>query len=234
MIYVDQAVWPWRGNHWAHLISDSDPEELHDFAETIGKRRAGFQGDHYDVTIYERERALQANAQPVDAREIVRKLNRGGLRRRGGLPKWNVLFEQACKPDEIAGLLGEKLFLSKTNAAEDVTEDDRVLAEKLSTASNQLFSSASVPGIDGFVRGCSQEFAVTLLQRAVSGRAEAALLMSHPACSEDDLNQHKPAGRTASQLGLALGISEVRKPVILRSDERAILGLDLLVFSNQT
>ena len=29
MIYVDPAIWPHRGERWAHLISDSSYDELH-------------------------------------------------------------------------------------------------------------------------------------------------------------------------------------------------------------
>ncbi len=274
MIYVDQAVWPWRGDLWAHLISDSDPEELHDFAETIGKRRAGFQGDHYDVSTHERERALGAGARPVEARELVRKLSRSGLRRRGGLPKWNALLEQTCEPDAIAKLLSENLTGSNRNCE---------LAKKLSTASAHLLGSATALGADfiqDFIQEQSQELTVVLLQRSfedphaatelttsglaeadqaatgpaeanqtttgpaeadqtatgpaeadqtATGPAEAALLLSRPASSEHDRERHKPLGRSASKLGLALGISEVRKLVTLPPGKPAILGLDILV-----
>ncbi|HCB33779.1 MAG TPA: DUF4031 domain-containing protein, partial [Acidimicrobiaceae bacterium] len=85
MILVDEAMWPWRGERWAHLVSDAGFAELHDFAERIGKRRAGFQGDHYDVTEDERRRALGAGATSVPARELLARLRAAGLRRRGGL-----------------------------------------------------------------------------------------------------------------------------------------------------
>ena len=45
-VLVDAAVWEWRGARWAHLVSDESYDELHEFAQLLGKRRLGFQGDH--------------------------------------------------------------------------------------------------------------------------------------------------------------------------------------------
>ncbi|CAN5577892.1 DUF4031 domain-containing protein [soil metagenome] len=82
MILVDDAVWPWRGRRWAHLISDTSYEELHHFAERLGLPRHIFQGDHYDIPAVLRKRAIQMGATPVDGREVVRRLIASGLRRR--------------------------------------------------------------------------------------------------------------------------------------------------------
>lgn len=82
MILVDDAMWPWRGRRWAHLISDTSYEELHHFAERLGLPRHIFQGDHYDIPATLRERAIQMGATPVDGREVVRRLIASGLRRR--------------------------------------------------------------------------------------------------------------------------------------------------------
>lgn len=64
-VYVDDAVWPWRGERWAHLMADT-LEELHEFAQRLGKPRVSFQdkpsGCHYDVTARMRERALALGA----------------------------------------------------------------------------------------------------------------------------------------------------------------------------
>ena len=46
-VLVDEAVWPWRGARWAHLVSDDSVDELHAFARRLGLRRMAFQGDHY-------------------------------------------------------------------------------------------------------------------------------------------------------------------------------------------
>jgi hypothetical protein len=82
-ILVDQAIWPWRGRRWAHLVSDVSYDELHTFAARLGIPRAGFQGDHYDVPADYRERAIELGAEPVDARDLVRRLRAAGLRRVG-------------------------------------------------------------------------------------------------------------------------------------------------------
>ena len=83
-VLVDRAVWPWRGRRWAHLVSDTSYDELHAFADRLGLRREWFQGDHYDVPAHVRERALALGAEPVDARELVRRLRAAGLRVRPG------------------------------------------------------------------------------------------------------------------------------------------------------
>ncbi|PZS34989.1 MAG: DUF4031 domain-containing protein [Pseudonocardiales bacterium] len=83
-ILVDPAVWPWRGRHWAHLVSDRSYDELHDFAGRLGMPRQAFQGDHYDVPAALREEAIARGAQPVPARELVARLTGAGLRRPKG------------------------------------------------------------------------------------------------------------------------------------------------------
>lgn len=85
MILVDNAVWPWRGRRWAHLVSDTSYDELHAFADRLGLPRRAFQGDHYDIPSEVRDEALVLGAHPVDAREIVRRLQSSGLRRRKGV-----------------------------------------------------------------------------------------------------------------------------------------------------
>lgn len=80
-ILVDRAIWPWRGRKWAHLVSDESYEELHEFAARLEIPRRAFQGDHYDVPEDYRELALELGAQPVEARELVRRLRAAGLRK---------------------------------------------------------------------------------------------------------------------------------------------------------
>lgn len=81
-ILVDPAVWPWRGQRWAHLVSDVSYDELHDFAARLGIPRRAFQGDHYDVPAPLRDQAIALGALPVDSRELVRRMRAAGLRRR--------------------------------------------------------------------------------------------------------------------------------------------------------
>jgi hypothetical protein len=82
-VLVDDAVWAWRGERWAHLTSDRSLVELHRFAELLGVRRLAFQGDHYDVPAPIRARAVDLGAVTVTSRELVRRLRLAGLRRRG-------------------------------------------------------------------------------------------------------------------------------------------------------
>src|SRR5437016_5393364 len=77
-ILVDEAVWPWRGRRWAHLVSDASYDELHAFAARLGIPRRAFQGDHYDVPTQLRDEAIALGATPVNARELVRRLRAAG------------------------------------------------------------------------------------------------------------------------------------------------------------
>ena len=81
-ILVDDAIWPWRGHVWAHLVSDTSYDELHAFAAGLGIPRRVFQGDHYDVPAAVRDQAIAAGAVAVGSQELVRRLRAAGLRRR--------------------------------------------------------------------------------------------------------------------------------------------------------
>lgn len=65
-----------HGRRWAHLMTDGDLDELHEFAEGIGLKREWFQNHrrypHYDVTANKRYAAIRAGAVPVTRREILR------------------------------------------------------------------------------------------------------------------------------------------------------------------
>jgi hypothetical protein len=80
-VLVDEAVWPWRGRRWAHLVSDSSYEELHAFADRLGIPPGAFQGDHYDVPTEMRDAAVLLGAEAVPGRELVVRLRAAGLRR---------------------------------------------------------------------------------------------------------------------------------------------------------
>ena len=79
-ILVDDAIWPWRGERWAHLVSDESLDELVGFADGLGFDRRLFQGDHYDLPAPLRAVAVAAGARPVSSRELVRRLRASGLR----------------------------------------------------------------------------------------------------------------------------------------------------------
>jgi hypothetical protein len=80
-IYVDEAIWHWRGLKWCHLLAD-DVDDLHRFAASLGIKRTSFQSPpkvrapHYDLTGYERLRAIAMGAAPCDGHQIVAVLRR--------------------------------------------------------------------------------------------------------------------------------------------------------------
>ena len=75
-VYVDEPIWTWRGLLWAHLLAD-DLAELHGFAHRLGVHRLSFQvpplssSPHYDITAFERQRALALGAVACSRSEIV-------------------------------------------------------------------------------------------------------------------------------------------------------------------
>ena len=79
-IWIDPPAWPAHGRLWSHLVSDTSYDELHDFAVAQGIPRRGFEGDHYDVPEERYAALVEAGAAPVDGREVVRILQRSGLR----------------------------------------------------------------------------------------------------------------------------------------------------------
>jgi uncharacterized protein DUF4031 len=80
-VYVDQAIWPWQGLKWCHLLAD-DLDELHRFAAQLGISRMSFQSPprssapHYDLTAYERRRAIALGAVACSRNEMVVVLRR--------------------------------------------------------------------------------------------------------------------------------------------------------------
>ena len=82
MILVDNAIWPARGRRFAHLVSDSSYEELHEFAASLGLPERAFHRDHYDLPAELRDAAIALGAEPVPSRVLVRRLRAAGLRRR--------------------------------------------------------------------------------------------------------------------------------------------------------
>jgi hypothetical protein len=60
--------------HWCHMASDVDFEELHAFAAQLGIPRHRFQGDHYDLPPWVRERAVSLGALEVSTRELLERM----------------------------------------------------------------------------------------------------------------------------------------------------------------
>ena len=75
-VYVDEAIWRWAGRRWCHLMAD-DEAELHRFAARLGVHRHSYQGPpktsapHYDITGFERDRAVRLGALAVGRADIV-------------------------------------------------------------------------------------------------------------------------------------------------------------------
>ncbi|WP_305805882.1 DUF4031 domain-containing protein [Stenotrophomonas sp. YIM B06876] len=67
-VYIDDAVHPWRGERWAHLMADTLPE-LHAMARQLGIPPRAFQnrpsGAHYDVPATLRELAIGLGARAI-------------------------------------------------------------------------------------------------------------------------------------------------------------------------
>jgi hypothetical protein len=80
-VYVDDAIWNWQGMRWAHLVADEE-SELHRFAALLGIPRLVYQGPpktahpHYDITAFERRRAIVHGAVACSREEIVIVLRR--------------------------------------------------------------------------------------------------------------------------------------------------------------
>lgn len=81
-ILVDPPNVPWRGRMWSHLASDESFDELHAFARRLGVPSRGFERDHYDIPGELYEAAIEEGATPVSSKELVRRLNESGMRRR--------------------------------------------------------------------------------------------------------------------------------------------------------
>ncbi|MBK5224736.1 MAG: DUF4031 domain-containing protein [Acidimicrobiia bacterium] len=123
-LLVDEAIWAWRGRRWAHLVTDSHVDELHQLAHTLGLPYLAFQGDHYDVHEDLRVAAISAGAVPTPARDLVRALRAAGLRRRGPVPAWEWTVRRAAAAgplaDAVAGLVAAELvepFIAAVDAA---------------------------------------------------------------------------------------------------------------------
>jgi hypothetical protein len=56
---------------WCHLAVDGHFEELHAFAASLGIPRHRFQGDHYDLPPWIRERAVALGAEEVSTAELL-------------------------------------------------------------------------------------------------------------------------------------------------------------------
>jgi hypothetical protein len=71
-VYIDDmyryAIGQFKGMKMSHMISD-DEDELHVMAARLGLRRAWHQGDHYDVPLDAREKAVRLGAIEITYRQ---------------------------------------------------------------------------------------------------------------------------------------------------------------------
>jgi len=81
-LLIDPPNAPGYGRMWSHLASDESFDELHRFASYLGIPARGFDNDHYDVPADRYTDVVAAGATPVSSRELVRRLQVAGLRRR--------------------------------------------------------------------------------------------------------------------------------------------------------
>lgn len=80
-IMVDEAIWPYRGTLYAHMMSDQPGQagldELHAFAAALGLKRTWFQNKpghpHYDISQNMRRLAIRKGAQPVTGTELIER-----------------------------------------------------------------------------------------------------------------------------------------------------------------
>jgi hypothetical protein len=79
-VLIDEPIWPAHGTLWAHLVSDADYAELHAFAARAGIPRRAFDNDHYDVPLERHAELIALGAEEVTGRELLRRLQRAGLR----------------------------------------------------------------------------------------------------------------------------------------------------------
>ncbi len=79
-VLLDKPLWPAHGTLWAHLVSDTSLDELHDFARAAGLPERSFDLDHYDVPAHRCDELIAAGAAPVSNRELVKRLQASGLR----------------------------------------------------------------------------------------------------------------------------------------------------------
>ena len=87
-VYVDAPIWFLAGRRWCHLMAD-DEAELHGFAHRLGLHMHSYQGPpktsapHYDITAFERDRAVRLGAVEASREQIVTLFRRVRLPRAG-------------------------------------------------------------------------------------------------------------------------------------------------------
>lgn len=71
MVYVDDAMIPYRQMVMCHMVADSDGE-LRAMALKIGVAQRWYQGDHFDICLAKRSLAVRYGAKEISQREAVK------------------------------------------------------------------------------------------------------------------------------------------------------------------
>lgn len=69
-VYVDNMKRKYRRMIMCHMIADSE-EEMHDMAAKIGVARKWYQGDHYDICLDKKKKAIENGAILVSMKELA-------------------------------------------------------------------------------------------------------------------------------------------------------------------
>jgi len=81
VILIDPPTWPAHGRLWSHLISDTSYAELREFAAAAGLPDRLYDEDHYDIPQERYQAVVDAGAEEVAGRDLIRRLLASGLRR---------------------------------------------------------------------------------------------------------------------------------------------------------
>ena len=97
-VYIDDmyryAIGQFKGMKMSHMISDN-VEALHDMAARLGLRRAWHQGDHYDVPLDARARAVRMGAVEITYRQASAMRRRQVVEGRCGDPAEAIVWLKA-------------------------------------------------------------------------------------------------------------------------------------------
>lgn len=108
-VYVDDMKAPYGRMIMCHMIADHE-DELHAMAARIGVARKWYQGDHYDIALSKRARAIFEGAVPITMRQaglMIAVQKRTGVMPlpQDALRIWREMREQEQR-ERHGGLLG--------------------------------------------------------------------------------------------------------------------------------
>lgn len=187
-LLVDEAIWPWRGRRWAHLVSDDNLDELHELAHRIGMPYVAFQGDHYDVHEDLRRAAIDAGAVPTPGRDLVRALRAAGLRDRT-TPSWEWVARRRTTSITALG-----------SALDGVTVGlDPTVATLLAAAADQLGELTPIDEVGRAERGVETLVLVASVQTV--DVAALGPVLEEPAVG---VRVHRSSGERGTYLEVAI------------------------------